>query len=273
MNLSISNIAWLPKEKSKVYRFLNKEKIEGIEIAPKLLLHDIKDIFKLNKKETTRYLKELKKYNLKIVSMQSLFFEAKDCYLFQSTKQRNNFVNHLCRTIKLAKKLGIQNLVFGSPKNRIIPSDMKYNDAEKIAINVFKKIGKVAKMNNVYLSIEPNPKEYGTNFLNTIYQTYNFVKKVRSKNIKIILDAGEILMNSENKKIESIIKKCINLINHVHISEPYLRLIQNKKFFKKLISTLNKYNYEKWISIEMRSQKKNNYDNIVKTIKLVNSYL
>ena len=61
MNLSISNIAWLPKEKSKVYRFLNKEKIEGIEIAPKLLLHDIKDIFKLNKKETTRYLKELKK--------------------------------------------------------------------------------------------------------------------------------------------------------------------------------------------------------------------
>ena len=80
-------------------------------------------------------------------------------------------------------------------------------------------------------------------------------------------------MNSENKKIDSIIKRCINLINHVHISEPYLRLIQNKKFFEKLMSTLNKYNYEKWISIEMRSQKKNNYDNIVKTIKLVNSYL
>ncbi len=273
MNLSISNIAWSPKERNKVYRFLNKKKIRGIEIAPKLLLHDIKDIFKLNKKETIKCLKDLKKHNLKIVSMQSLFFEAKDCYLFQSIKQRNNFVNHLCQTIKLAKKLGIQNLVFGSPKNRIIPSNMKYNDAEKIAINAFKKIGKVAKINNVYLSIEPNPKEYGTNFLNTIYQTYDFVKKVKSDNIKIILDAGEILMNLENKKIDSIIKGCIDLINHVHISEPYLKTIQNKNFFKKLISTLNKYNYQKWISIEMRAQKKNNYTNIVKTINLVNNYI
>ena len=51
MNLSISNIAWLPKDRNKIYRFLSKEKIKGIEIAPKLLLHDIKNIFELNKKE------------------------------------------------------------------------------------------------------------------------------------------------------------------------------------------------------------------------------
>ena len=37
MNLSISNIAWLPKDRNKIYRFLSKEKIKGIEIAPKLL--------------------------------------------------------------------------------------------------------------------------------------------------------------------------------------------------------------------------------------------
>ena len=272
MKLSISNIAWLPKDRNKIYKFLNEEKIKGLEIAPKLLLHDIHDIFKLNKKETTKHLNELKKHNLKLVSMQSLLFEAKDCYLFKSIDQRNNFISHLSNTIKLAKKLGIKNLVFGSPKNRIIPLNMKYEDAEKIAIKVFKKIGKIAKHNNVYLSIESNPKEYGTNFLNTIYQTYDFVKKVRSKHIKIILDTGEILMNSENNEIDSIIKKRIDLINHVHISEPYLKLIKNKNFVKKLIFTLNKYNYQKWVSIEMRSHKKNNYNNIFKVIKLVNSY-
>ena len=273
MNLSISNIAWLPKDRNKIYRFLSKEKIKGIEIAPKLLLHDIKNIFELNKKETTKHLKELKKHNLKIVSMQSLFFDAKDCYLFQSTKQRSNFVNHLTQIIRLAKKLGIKNLVFGSPKNRIIPSDMKYIEAEKIAIKVFKKIGKIAKLNNIYLSIEPNPKEYGTNFLNTIHQTYDFVKKVKSKNIKIILDVGSILMNLENKEIDRIIKKCINLINHVHISEPYLKLIQNKNFIKKVTSSLKKYDYQKWISIEMRAHKSNNYINVVKAIKLVKNYI
>ena len=273
MNLSISNIAWTPKDRTKVYSFLNQQKVKGIEIAPKLLLHDIKDIFKLNKKEVAKHLKELRRYDLQIISMQSLLFDAKDCFLFQSIKQRNNFVNHLSKIIKLAKKLGIQNLVFGSPKNRIIPPNMKYIDAEKIAINTFKKIGKIAKQNNVYISIESNPKEYGTNFLNTIHQAHDFVKKVNSKNIKLILDIGSILMNSENKEIHKIIKKCINSINHVHISEPYLKLIQNKNFIKKVISILKKHEYKKWISIEMRGNNKNNYTNVVKAINLVKRYI
>lgn len=273
MNLSISNIAWLPEDKSKVYNFLNQQKVKGIEIAPKLFLHDINNIFKLNKKEARKYLEDLSRYNLKIISMQSLLFDAKDCYLFQSIKQRNNFVNYLIKIIKLAKKLRVQNLVFGSPKNRIIPPHMKYIDAEKIAINTFKKIGKIAKQNNIYISIESSPKEYGTNFLNTIHQVHDFVKKVNSKNIKLILDVGSILMNSENKEIHKIIKKCINSINHVHLSEPYLKLIQNKNFIKKVISILKKYKYKKWISIEMRGHNQNNYINVVKAINLVKSYI
>ena len=40
-----------PVSLTKVYSFLNQQKVKGIEIAPKLLLHDITDIFKLNKKE------------------------------------------------------------------------------------------------------------------------------------------------------------------------------------------------------------------------------
>jgi len=80
-------------------------------------------------------------------------------------------------------------------------------------------------------------------------------------------------MNLENKEIDRIIKKCINLINHVHISEPYLKLIQNKNFIKKVTSSLNKYNYQKWISIEMRGHKSNNYINVVKAIKLVKNYI
>ena len=45
MRLAISNIAWNPKEKDKIYKFLNKEKVKGIEIAPKLLLDNVKNIF------------------------------------------------------------------------------------------------------------------------------------------------------------------------------------------------------------------------------------
>ena len=201
--------------------------------------------------------------------MQSLLYGANDCYLFYSKKQRANFIQHLSKVIVLAKKLKIPNLVFGSPKNRMIPSNMKYKDAEKIAIITFRKIGKIAKQNNIYFAIESNPKEYGTNFLNNIHQTYNLVKKIKSSNIKINLDAGEILMNSETQNIEKIIKKCIKFINHVHISKPYLKPINNKKFFLKLINILKKYNYTKWVSIEMRNQDKNNFENVKKAIRLL----
>ena len=269
MNLAISNIAWKPKNRKKIYKFLSKEKISGIEIAPKLLLHNVKDIFKLNKKKINNHFKELQKYNLQLVSMQSLLYGANDCYLFYSKQQRANFIQHLSKVIVLAKKLKIPNLVFGSPKNRMIPSNMKYKDAEKIAIITFRKIGKIAKQNNIYFAIESNPKEYGTNFLNNIHQTYNLVKKIKSSNIKINLDTGEILMNSETQNIEKIIKKCIKFINHVHISKPYLKPINNKKFFLKLINILKKYNYTKWVSIEMRNQDKNNFENVKKAIRLL----
>ena len=118
MNLSISNIAWTPKDRTKVYSFLNQQKVKGIEIAPKLLLHDIKDIFKLNKKEVAKHLKELHRYDLQTISMQSLLFDAKDCFLFQSIK----LVHFLVSKRKLSTSMlifstqnGVRDLIFEFP--------------------------------------------------------------------------------------------------------------------------------------------------------------
>ena len=45
MKLSISNIAWDIKERKKIYKFLISKNIEGLEIAPKLFLHNHKNFF------------------------------------------------------------------------------------------------------------------------------------------------------------------------------------------------------------------------------------
>ena len=57
--------------------------------------------------------------------MQSLFYNTTDCFLFGDEKQQKNFVNHFKKIIFLAHKLQIPNLVFGSPKNKKIPTLMK----------------------------------------------------------------------------------------------------------------------------------------------------
>ena len=81
MKISISNIAWSPINRIKIYSFLKKNNIRNIEIAPKLFLNDEKNYLKPNKKKLEQKLEELKSFNLKIISMQSLLYNS-HCFMF-----------------------------------------------------------------------------------------------------------------------------------------------------------------------------------------------
>ena len=50
--------------------------------------------------------------------MQALLYGSRNCYLFKGQKSLQNFEDIMKKTIYLSKVLGIQNIVFGSPKNR-----------------------------------------------------------------------------------------------------------------------------------------------------------
>ncbi len=269
MKLSISNIAWDIKERKKIYKFLISKNIEGLEIAPKLFLHNHKNFLKPKKNKLEENFYEIKNFKYKIISMQSLFYNTTDCFLFGDEKQQKNFVNHFKKIIFLAHKLQIPNLVFGSPKNKKIPTLMKKKDAIQISIKIFRLIAKEAKKYNIIIALESNPKIYGSNFLNNINETYKLIKLINRKNIKLILDTGEILVHKNQSKVNKIIKKTIKQINHVHLSEPLLKKIENKSFFKKIICQLKKYNYKKWVSIEMRKKNKNNFNRIKDSINSI----
>ena len=277
MKISISNIAWSPHNRIDIYNFLKKNNVKNIEIAPKLFLFDEKKLFFPKKKNLDNKLKELKKYNLKIISMQSLLYNSQNCELFTSVKKRENLFNHLKKIIKLAGKLKIPNLVFGSPKNRIIPSKLNTDKANLIAIKLFRKLGNYAYKNKTTISIESNPKIYGTNFLNNIYETYNFVQKVNHKSVKMILDTGEILINQNLKEISYIINLTKKFIHHVHISQPFLKPLNNTKMVNLVFKELQKINYNKYISIEMKNPGDNNIkivkNSILRLIKIRKNYL
>lgn len=267
MKLGVSNIAWDSKDRLKYYKLLKKENFLGLEIAPKIFLYNHKNFLKPSKIKLRNNLNEIKKYNLQLISMQSLLYQSNDCHLFMNSKFRKNFENRMIDVINLAGALNVPNLVFGSPKNRIIPADMAYLKAEKIALKTFRKLGNIANKNNTVLSIETNPKEYGTNFLTHISQTYRFVRKVKSPNIKMILDTGELIINNELKQIDKILIKFIKYINHVHISQPFLKDAKNFKHLVKVLKLLKKIKYNKWVSIEMRNQKNNNYKKVKNSVK------
>jgi sugar phosphate isomerase/epimerase len=242
MKLSISNIAWSAEDDFEMYDFLKKVNFSGLEIAPTRIFPE-NPYEKLS--EATEFSIQLKKmYQLEISSMQSICF-GKNEAIFGSAEERNSISDYVKRSIDFAQSIGCRNLVFGSPKNRIIGEKQ-----DQIAIDFFKELGNYAANKDTILALEPNPEIYGTNFINTTNQAFDLVKQINSDGLKVNFDFGTFLYNGE--KLNDI-EENLQWINHIHISEPYLELIQERGIHLELINMLIKNNYNKYISIEMKN--------------------
>lgn len=245
MKLAVSNIGWDIKKNEKVYDLMKQYGYNGLEIAPTKFFND--PYFA----ETSKIIdlkKSIENRGLKLVSMQSILYGKNELKVFQSDEIRFQLKEYLKKAIDFAEKLGVNTLVFGSPRNRVINN---YKKEYKIAIDLFRELGEYAHLHNTNLCIEPNPKEYNTNFINTTKDAIELVKNVDSLGFKVNLDLSTVILNNETL---DIIDNNINFINHVHISEPFLEPINKKNLnlHNKLISILNSNGYSNWVSIEMK---------------------
>ena len=141
----------------------------------------------------------------------------------------------------------MHNIVFGCPKSRNGYSRNK--DNRKIAVNFFKRLGRYADEHNVKIGIEANPEIYGTDFLNKTNEVIDFIREVDSPGIGLNLDIGAVIYNCET--IEDI-GVGASFISHVHISEPNMLPIRNRKIHQDLLHLLKKIKYDKYVSLEMK---------------------
>ena len=255
MKLSISNIAWENIYDKEVYTCLKEYKYDAIEIAPTRFFDNPYD----NIDKAEEYLKELRKeYNLDISSMQSIWY-GQQGNIFNE-EERIILLEYTKKAIIYAKRLGIKNLVFGNPKNRTIPKGHNINEVKEF----FKTLGEFARSNDTTLSIEPNPTIYNTNFLNTTYEAFEFVKDINSIGLKLNVDLGTIIYNNED--INQLVEYK-DYINHIHISEPNLDKIIKRDIHRQLKEILNDIDYKGYVSIEMKNH--NDIRNVKDTIRYV----
>lgn len=254
IKLSISNIAWSNEYDEDVCEFLKMNEIHGIEIAPTRVFPE-NPYDKLEQaKQYKKYVKE--KYNLEICSLQSIWF-GKHEKLFGTVVERQELINYTKKAILFAEVIGAKNLVFGSPKNRAFTGEFD----ESIEFDFFDEIANFAAKHNTIIAIEPNPEIYGTNYLNNTKEALKLVRKIDNAGLKVNLDFGTVIQNEEC--LYDILSN-IELINHVHISEPYLEIINERIEHKLLIDRLTKCNYDGYISIEMKRQE--DINNVFDTI-------
>lgn len=253
MKFSISNIAWGAEYDDEMYAFLRDMKFSGLEIAPTR-------IFPENPYDKVELIKEFSKqlfeeYGLKISSMQSIWF-GKTQNIFGSAAERKELIDYTKRAIDFAYAADCKNLVFGCPKNRVIP-DSSYIPT---AIDFFSELGEYAAQAGTVVALEANPVIYNTNFMNTTAEAFDMCKKISNRGIMVNVDLGTIIYN--NEPFETV-EQNLSLVNHIHISEPRLAPIEKRQMH----SRIKELEYNKFVSIEMGN--KNNLPLVKDTIKYV----
>lgn len=242
MKITISNIAWNEDSDIQMLSFLQEQKIQGLEIAPTRLIasepySDLERVVQCKKQISDQY-------QLQVVSMQSICYGRNEA-IFNSVEERITLQRYMEKAIDFASVLGCRNLVFGSPKNRIIQSGQ-----EAIARDYFSELGRYANDKKTVFAIEPNPEIYGTNFITSTKEAFEFVKSCDTTGLEVNVDLGTIINNKESL---NILADNIALVSHVHISEPYLEKVKVSTLHHELAALLKQYSYPHYISIEMKS--------------------
>lgn len=267
MNIAISNIAWNKEEDGEIVKILQKYKISGIEIAPTKIWEN-----PLEAKE--KEIKEYKNYwlnnGINIVAMQSLLFGHPELTIFDSEEIREKTIDYISRIVNLSSLLGSKVMVFGSPKNRLI-NGLNYNKALEIACEFFYRIAEICKQYKIFFCIEPNPPEYGADFILNTNEAIRLVTETNHPHFRLHLDTSTMTINKE--PYGDSIENGLSLLKHFHISEPYLEPIKegitDHKNIAAILKKLN-YNENRWVSIEMRpSDNESNIEHVNKALELV----
>ena len=244
MKLSISNIGWTKENDLTVYEMMKNKGYEGLEIAPTRIFpeHPYDRI-----EEANEWAKELKAGNgFVIPSMQSIWYGRSE-KLFGTDEERAALADYTKKAIDFAESIGCRNLVFGCPRNRNMPDGAD----ENTAVVFFREMGEYAAEHNTVIGMEANPPIYNTNYINDTKAALDLIEKVGSKGFKLNLDVGTMIANEEEV---SVLAGREHFINHVHISEPGLKPIEQRGLHNALSELLNDFGYNGFVSIEVGKQ-------------------
>jgi sugar phosphate isomerase/epimerase len=251
---SVSNIAWAFDDRLQAYATLAQQGFEGLEIAPGLFFADAEDPFEPTPHQHDRAVGEIAEVGLSLVSMQSLLFGVDDAALFEDAAALQRLETGMQRAIRLAGRLRIPNLVFGSPRQRVVPEGMSGPEAFDRAAVIFARLGDIAQAEGTVIAMEANPAVYGTNFLTRGEQALAFAREVGHPAVRFVLDIGAMHINDVFEHTPGLIAEAGDLLSHVHFSEPQLAPAPaDAAAAATVLRALDAIGYDRAVSIEMKA--------------------
>ena len=245
IKLAISDIAWHRDQDEEIYEIMQELGFTGLEIAPTRFMDTKMPYEKEARDLAVKEAKRLRQRGLCICSMQSLWF-GKTGRIAQSREKYEELLEYTKKAMDYASAIECPNLVFGNPAARRIEQEQE----KEILLEFFEQAGEYAREKKVILAIEANPVIYNTNFLNKTEDSLEYIKKLSTSGCKVNLDLGTVIYNEETI---SDFEEEMSKIHHIHISEPGLEVIKERKLHRELKELLYKTGYENYLSVEMKT--------------------
>lgn len=239
MKLAVSQIAWQSEVDVIAAEVLKDFGVKYLETTPFIT------------KDTQGFLEFWSQRGISPVAYQGVFYKQPVWSIF-NPKDHDALLLHLDQVMQQAQQLGINKLVFGSPKSRVVSDQLTPELVDKLAVDFFTSLGQLAERHRVVICLEPIPKVYGCNFLNTASEVIQFLRSLNHPNIRLNLDFGAALINQES--LIDVIQQAGSLVHHVHVSLPNLKPVSKlDDHHAKAIQALLKIGYQGFCSIEMMS--------------------
>jgi len=259
MKLAVSSIAWNKEEETAAAELLSSLGVKYVEVAPTKVWDEP---VLVTDGEIEAYRQWWLGYGIEIVAFQSMLFPHPEYKLFEDKATRETTIKYLQDFTVLAGKIGAKRLVFGSPKNRQ-KGDMPTEEAIRVAVDVFGRIGDTAKEAGVIFCIEPNAPQYNCDFVTTAKDGIEIVDAVNNEGFGLHLDAACMTLAGDN--LSDSIKAAGERIKHFHISSPMLESVNEEAGIAHIeaAAALKEINYQGYVSIEMKpSSEESNIDRL-----------
>jgi sugar phosphate isomerase/epimerase len=237
--------------------------IKNVQIAPTTLIKDWNDIDNID-------LSVFTKNDINVYSFQSITYGLNDLNIFD--KNTNNLLlQHLKKVVDCGIKNNIKVLVFGCPRNRKIINDDNHCNNNEIFCDFFRELGEYIGDNKLTICIEPNSKEYGCNYINTIEEAGNLVRKINQKNIKMMVDIGNAIMEKDDL---TKMYECKDIIYNIDVANekmlPFTDISESHKHFKKILKDID---YNKNTNLEMLINSQNDEEELKILVKSIYNYI
>lgn len=250
MRLAVSNIAWDIAQDASVAALLGSFGINAIDVAPGKYFPEPANA---NDQGIAKVKQWWADKGIEITGMQALLFGTTGLNVFGDSSSKDAMLEHLQAVCRIGSGLGATRLVFGSPKNR---DRSGLDDAQALeqAVGFFRRLGNIAQDHGVVICLEPNPTQYGANFMTTSAETAHVVAAVGHKAIQMQFDTGALTISGESP--HAVLENNAKCIGHVHASEPDLVPLGDGRTDHHLMhGALRQHLPEHIVSIEMVATK------------------